>query len=466
MESNYLVIWQKTMDIVRDNVPSELYAQWLAPIVPLRFEHDTLLIQVPSFFYLDQIESHYADLIGKSLARVTGQPVHLNYQVKISDASVNIDPVKKPDVYTPAVPQRPFVNPFEAVKKVRQDSFDSQLNPTLGFNNFLEGSSNKLARTAALSIAKEPGKTIFNPLFVHGKSGVGKTHLLHALGNAVLDSHPTARVLYVSAHLFQVQYSQAYLQNSFNDFIHFYQSVDVLLLDDVQELTGAATQNAFFHIFNQLQQTGRQIVFSCDRSPKDLKGFEERLITRFKWGLTAEMLSPDYQLRLEILNNKIKHDGLDFPQDVVEYIARHAHDNVRDLEGITTSIMAHSIIEDRVVNLTLCKEVIASSMDVKDDAAEPDIETIASQVCQYYHLDAEVLQSRSKQQDVAKARQIAMYLAKKHTTKSLALIGETIGKRNHATVIHACKTVEEWLGCDVATRNDIQRIEGMINEVC
>ena len=456
-------IWQKSLDIMRDNVPHNACSQWLEPLVPLKYENDTLLVQVPSHFFIEQIEATYADLIIKSLSRVAGHPVQLNYQLKISKTPINLVPEHQPAPQAPQVPNRPTVNPFE---REPVPPINPQLNVHLTFDNFLEGTSNRLARTAGLSIAKEPGKTIFNPLFVHGKSGVGKTHLLHAIGNAVLADHPKARVLYVSAHLFQVQYSQAYLRNSINDFIHFYQSIDVLLLDDVHELAGKpGTQNAFFHIFNQLHQIGRQIIFTSDRAPKDLNGFEERLLTRFKWGLTAEMLSPDYQLRLDILNSKIKRDGLTFPKEAVEYIARQAKDNVRDLEGITTSIMAHTILENRPVDLDLCREVVAHTLNVKEDGAEISVEAIEQQVCDFYHIESDVLRSRSKIQEVVRARQLTMYLAKKHTSQSLALIGEIVGGRNHATVIHACKAVEGWLDTDAALRNDLQRIENRLADL-
>lgn len=438
-------IWDKCLSIIKDNVSDDAFVKWFKPIVSIKYQDDCLWIQVPTHFYIEQIEEQYSDLIGKTLNRVCGKPTKLMYQVQISDTQVNISTENR---------QKNQLAP--------KAELDPQLLRNLTFSNFVEGESNRLARTAGVSIANNPGKNIFNPLFVYGKSGVGKTHLLHAIGNASVEQNPRARVLYVSSHVFQVQYSQAYLQNKINDFIHFYQSVDVLLIDDVHELSGkTGTQNVFFHIFNHLHQMGKQIVFTCDRAPKDLVGMEDRLLTRFKWGLTAEMRQPDYQLRVDILHQKMQQNGLELPDEVVEYIARHAKDNVRDLEGILTSLFAHSIIEGRNTDLKLCREVVENSIQVFDEE-KLSVEIIEEEVCRYYHLDKNTLHSRSKKQEVARARQVAMFLSKKHTDKSYAYIGEVMGNRNHATVIHACKLVEQSLDLDKALNNDVQKIESAL----
>ena len=445
MELSKAQIWDKCLSIIKDNVSDDAFVKWFKPIVSIKYQDDCLWIQVPTHFYIEQIEEQYSDLIGKSLNRVCGKPTKLMYQVQISDTQVNISTENR---------QKNQLAP--------KAELDPQLLRNLTFSNFVEGESNRLARTAGVSIANNPGKNIFNPLFVYGKSGVGKTHLLHAIGNASVEQNPRARVLYVSSHVFQVQYSQAYLQNKINDFIHFYQSVDVLLIDDVHELSGkTGTQNVFFHIFNHLHQMGKQIVFTCDRAPKDLVGMEDRLLTRFKWGLTAEMRQPDYQLRIDILRQKMQQNGIELPDEVVEYSARHAKDNVRDLEGILTSLFAHSIIEGRNTDLKLCREVVENSIQVFDEE-KLSVESIEEEVCRYYHLDKNTLHSRSKKQEVARARQVAMFLSKKHTDKSYAYIGEVMGNRNHATVIHACKLVEQSLDLDKALHNDVQKIESAL----
>lgn len=435
-------IWDACLAIIKDNVSGESYDKLFAPIQPLQFKDDCLWIQVPTHFYVEQLEENYSDLLAKVLCRVNGKPTRLMYQVQISDTQVKI---------AAETQHRPGNR--------QAFDLDPQLIAKLNFDNFVEGESNRLARTAGISIAENPGTTIFNPLFVYGKSGVGKTHLLHAIGNAAIERNPRARVLYVPSHIFQVQYSQAYLQNKINDFIHFYQSVDVLLIDDIHELAGkTGTQNVFFHIFNHLHQLGKQIVFTCDRAPKELAGIEERLMSRFKWGLTAEMRQPDYQLRVDILHRKMQQNGIEMPEEVVTYIANHIKDNVRDLEGVLTSLIAHSIIEGRNTDLTLCRQVVENSVQVFDEE-KITVESIEDEVCRYYHLEKSVLHSRNKKQEVARARQVAMFLSKKYTDKSYAFIGEVMGNRNHATVIHACKLVEQSLDIDKELNSDLQKIQ-------
>lgn len=459
MSLNHQTLWNSCLSIIKDNVPDLSYSTWFAPVVPLNYDDHALLIQVPSHFFYEQLESQYADLIGKALKRVTGDSTHLLYQVMVSDTAVQIAPEKyqnvEPKVH--GIPTRTSspANPFDNIIPGR---LDPQLNPNQTFGNFIEGQSNMLARTAGISIAEKPGKTVFNPLFVYGKSGVGKTHLLHAIGNSAMQQHDNLRVLYVSSHLFQVQYSQAYLNNTVNDFIHFYQSIDLLLIDDIHELAGkTGTQNVFFHIFNHLQQNGRQLIITCDRPPKDLSGIEERLLTRFKWGLTAEMEKPDYALRISILQSKLQRDGLSFPNEVVEYIARNATENVRDLEGIVVSLMAHSVIYGKDVDMELAKKVVSNAIKVEE--RQISIELIEDEVCKYFDLEPELINSKSKKQEISQARQIAMYLSRKYTDKSYSNIGDIIGKRDHATVLHACKTVSNWIETDKKFKSCIEEIE-------
>lgn len=455
-------LWNQCLSIIKDNVPELSFNTWFAPIVPLRFESNAILLQVPSHFFYEQLESQYADLIGKAILRVTGQNTSLLYQVMVSDTPVQLAPDSHQTQVNKisGIPTRPTapLNPFE---RIAPGKLESQLNTNLSFGNFIGGESNMLARTAGYSIAEKPGKTIFNPLFVHGKSGVGKTHLVHAIGNSALNQNENVRVLYVSSHLFQVQYSQAYLNNTVNDFIHFYQSIDVLLIDDIHELSGkTGTQNVFFHIFNHLHQNGKQLVITCDRPPKDIVGIDDRLLTRFKWGLTAEMEKPNYALRVAILESKIKRDGLTFSNDVIEYIARNATENVRDLEGIVVSLMAHSVIYEKEVDLELAMKVVSNAIKVLE--RQISIELIEEEVCKYFDIEPEIIHSKSKKQEISQARQIAMYLSRKYTDKSYSCIGEMIGKRDHATVLHACKTVGNWIETDKKFRSCIQEIEQLI----
>lgn len=462
MTLNHKSLWSNCLNIIKDNVPVLSYSTWFDPIVPLKYDNKALLIQVPSHFFYEQLENQYADLIGKVLQRITGESTSLLYQVMVSDTAVQLTPEKHQvsEKKLTGIPTRQVVstNPFDQIITSR---LEPQLNSNLTFGNFIGGESNMLARTAGISIAEKPGKTIFNPLFVHGKSGVGKTHLLHAIGNSSLQQNNELRVLYVSSHLFQVQYSQAYLNNTVNDFIHFYQSVDVLLIDDIHELSGkTGTQNVFFHIFNHLHQNGRQLIITCDRPPKDLSGIEDRLLTRFKWGLTAEMDKPDFSLRVSILQSKLKRDGLQFSDEVIEYIARHAKDNVRDLEGIVVSLMAHSVIYEKEVDLVLTKKVVSNAIKMQERLIS--IELIEEEVCKYFEIDPELINSKSKKQEIAQARQIAMYLSRKLTDKSYSNIGEVLGKRDHATVLHACKTVCNWMETDKKIKSCVQDLEQLI----
>jgi chromosomal replication initiator protein len=462
MTLNHDILWKQCLDIIKDNVPELSFTTWFLPIVPLRYEDKALLIQVPSHFFYEQLENQYADLIGKAILRITGESTRLLYQVMVSDTPVQLAPENHQPTVNKlnGIPSRPTVsgNPFE---QIVPGKLEPQLNTNLSFGNFIGGESNMLARTAGYSIAEKPGKTIFNPLFVHGKSGVGKTHLVHAIGNAALQQNSNLRILYVSSHLFQVQYSQAYLNNTVNDFIHFYQSIDILLIDDIHELSGkTGTQNVFFHIFNHLHQNGKQLVITCDRPPKDIVGVDDRLLTRFKWGLTAEMEKPNYALRIAILESKIQRDGLHFSSDVVEYIARNATENVRDLEGIVVSLMAHSVIYEKDVDLDLAKRVVSNAIKVQE--RQISIELIEEEVCKYFDLEPEVIHSKSKKQEISQARQIAMYLSRKYTDKSYSSIGELIGKRDHATVLHACKNVGNWIETDKKFKTCIQEIEQLI----
>lgn len=462
MTLNHESLWNQCLSIIKDNVPELSYSTWFLPIVPLSYENNALLIQVPSHFFYEQLENQYADLIGKAVLRVTGENTRLLYQVMVSDTPMQLAPENHAANVNriSGIPSRPIAssNPFE---QRTPGKLEPQLNSNLSFGNFIGGESNMLARTAGYSIAEKPGKTIFNPLFVHGKSGVGKTHLLHAIGNAGLQQNSNLRVLYVSSHLFQVQYSQAYLNNTVNDFIHFYQSIDVLLIDDIHELSGkTGTQNVFFHIFNHLHQNGKQLVITCDRPPKDIVGIDDRLLTRFKWGLTAEMEKPNYALRVAILDSKIMRDGLHFSREVVEYIARNATENVRDLEGIVVSLMAHSVIYEKEVDMDLAKRVVSNAIKVQE--RQISVELIEEEVCKYFDLDMEIIHSKSKKQEISQARQIAMYLSRKYTDKSYSNIGELIGKRDHATVLHACKTVGNWIETDKKFRTTIQELEQLI----
>ena len=368
-------------------------------------------------------------------------------------ATTKSTPVKKMQQSMPDL-----LDPF---KQRVYDELDPRLNPIYTFESYYQGASNMLARTAAESIAANPGRNTFNPLFLFGESGVGKTHLIQAIGLRIKENNPASRVLYLSAHDFLVQYTDAVRNNRVNDFISFYQSIDVLLMDDIQEFAGKTqTQNTFFHIFNHLHQSNKQLVLTCDRPPVELVGMVSRLLTRFKWGLTAEVERPDYELRYDILMSKVRRDGLSISEEVIDYIARNVTDNVRDLEGVIVSLMVRSSVLKKEISIDMADQVLAAS--VKMTQKQITIDSIKEAVCGYYGLETSRLLERTRKREVVVARQMSMYLAKKYTTLSLAGIGDVLGKKDHATVLHACKTISEQVGVDKKLRSDLEEIEQRI----
>lgn len=456
-------LWKSCLSIIKDNINEASYNTWFAPIVPIKFENKVFVLQVPSQFFMEYIEEKYIDLLRMSLTRVAGNGTRLEYRVLIDQSSGAGTQMPSPSTTGPVKHQftgnhtkpNTIVSPYQ---KIQLPEIDPQLNLSYNFNNLIEGKSNKLARTAGISIANEPGKTIFNPLFVYGKSGVGKTHLVNAIGVMTKQLYPEKRVLYVSANTFQIQYTDAVRNNTQNDFLNFYQTIDVLLIDDIQEISGkTGTQNTFFHIFNHLHQTGKQLVMTSDRSPLEMVGMEKRLLTRFKWGLSAEIEKPDFELRKAILNNKIYQDGLDIPENVVDYIAENVVDNVRDLEGVLISLLAHSTLINKPIDVNLAEKVISRIVNIAPKVLT--VEHIRDTVCDYYNLTVEDISTRSRKLEVVQARQIAMYFSKMLTKNSLSSIGMHIGKRNHATVLHACKKVEDLIETDKYFRKDVEEIE-------
>lgn len=452
-------LWSKCLEVIKDNISEASFTTWFMPIVPLQYENNILVLQVPSQFFVEYIEEKYIDLLRMTLYRVIGMGTLLEYRVLIDKSSGQGTRIPsegnnpRPQATPAAVPS--YVNPYQ---KQRLPEIDPQLNQKYNFNNLIEGKSNKLARTAGISIAGDPGKTIFNPLFVYGESGVGKTHLANAIGVMTKQLHPEKRVLYVSSNTFQIQYTDAVRNNSANDFLNFYQTIDVLIMDDIQELAGkTGTQNTFFHLFNHLHQNGKQLILTSDRSPLVLAGMEQRLLTRFKWGLSAEIEKPDFELRKAILKDKIYHDGLEISDEVVDFIATHVVDNVRDLEGTIASLMAHSALANMPVDLELAEKVVGRIVTVRPRSTT--VEYIRDLVCEHFALSVDAISTRSRKREVVQARQIAMYLSKQHTRNSLSSIGDLIGQRDHATVLHACKIVTDLMEIDKSFRMSVQEIE-------
>jgi chromosomal replication initiator protein len=351
----------------------------------------------------------------------------------------------------------PAANPF--LDKPTK-SFDSQLNPRYNFENYCNGSSNQIARTIAESIANDPTNKTFNPLFIFGPTGVGKTHLIQAVGIRIKENNPSARVLYVTARFFQSQYTAANHKGQINNFFHFYQSIDTLIIDDVQDLAGKPeTQNTFFHIFNQLHQNNRQIILSSDCAPSEMDGFEARLLSRFKWGAAAELDRPDTELRRKVLIKKAQQDGLDLPADVIEYVAENVTDSIRELEGVVASLVAHATVLNCEITVDLARTVVANAIRIK--RRQVNFEMVTQAVCSYYKLEPDTMFTKSRKREISDARQMVMYLSKKLAGMSLKNIGNKLG-RTHATVIYACRNIEERLSIDKELRTSLDSIHRLI----
>lgn len=458
--SRHEQLWNSCLKIIKDNINEASFNTWFSPIVPVRYENKVFVLQVPSQFFVEYIEEKYIDLLRMTLTRVAGSGTKLEYRVLIDKSSgtgtqIPSTAEQKPKQFGSNSAQSTFVSPYQ---RLQLPELDPQLNPSFNFNSLIEGKSNKLARTAGLSIGNDPGKTIFNPLFVYGKSGVGKTHLVNAIGVMTKQLHPEKRVLYVSANTFQIQYTDAVRNNTQNDFLNFYQTIDVLLIDDIQEFSGkTGTQNTFFHIFNHLHQTGKQLVLTADRSPLEMVGIEQRLLTRFKWGLSAEIEKPDFELRKSILKSKIYRDGLEIPENVVDFIAENVVDNVRDLEGVLISLLAHSTLTNMPIDISLAERVISRIVSITPKVMS--IEFIRDTVCDFFKLSVDAISTKSRKLEVVQARQIAMYLSKNLTKNSLSTIGNYIGQRDHATVLHACKKVMDLMDTDKHFKKNVEEIE-------
>jgi chromosomal replication initiator protein len=444
--------WAQCQTILADNMTSSAYQTWFAPIVPLRFAEGVLVLQVKSQFVAEYIEENYIPLLSTAIYRVFGQGTRLEYRVLIDSTS-------GATTMMPSNAQANGAHPMNNQQPTVQ--FDSQLNALYTFDSFIAGEPNKLARTAGLAIAKQPGYTAFNPLFIYGGSGVGKTHLANAIGHQVKALNPQARVLYVSANTFKLQYQDAAKCNKIPDFLNFYQSVDVLIVDDIQYFAGLkGTQDTFFHIFNYLQQSRKQLILTSDRPPVELKDIEERLLTRFKWGLSAEILKPDYQLRRDILVSKMRRDGITLGDEIVDFIAQNVRDSVRDLEGVLASLLAHSTLTNKEIDLALTEQVVSHIVMIQP--CEVTIGEVMEKVAKQFNLPEKALAAQNRSRDIAQARHIAIYLCKQLTNASLAEIGVKMGKRTHATVLHSIKLINDQMEFDPVLRQQVHQLEAAI----
>ncbi|MEA3447175.1 MAG: chromosomal replication initiator protein DnaA [Bacteroidota bacterium] len=456
MVKNVEKAWNECLKIISDNVPKVNFRTWFEPIKPLKLEDNVMTIQVPSTFFYEFLEEQYIDLLKKSLTKVIGPGVKLEYNVVMRDNGFSKQPytVKIPTsdksglhnkpVQIPVDKDRTSIkNPF-VIPGLKKMHVDPQLNSENSFDNFVEGECNRLARSAGYAVAEKPGGTAFNPLFIYGAPGLGKTHLAQAIGIEVKNRFPEKTVLYVDANKFQTQYTEATRKNNRNDFVHFYQMIDVLIVDDVQYFAQKqGTQDVFFHIFNHLHQLGKQLVLTSDKPPVDMQGLDERLLSRFKWGLAADLQEPDFNTRILILKKKSYQDGINISDEVLEYIASHISDNIRELEGALISLLAQSTLNRKEISMELAKTMIDKL--VTNSEREISIDYIQKVVCNYFGLTVDKLNSKTRKREVVQARQIAMYFAKNMTKSSLAIIGANIGNKDHATVLHACKTVNNLI---------------------
>ncbi len=472
---NHEEVWHVCLSVIKDNVNLQSYKTWFEPIKPLRIKDSVLTIQVPSQFFYEWLEEHYITLLKKVIKKELGAEGKLEYSIIMdnnygssSPYTVNIPTSNRKETKNPAVSMplniggnNTIKNPF-VIPGLKKIVVDSQLNPNYSFDTFIEGDANRLARSAGFAVSNKPGGTAFNPLLIYGGVGLGKTHLAHAIGIEIKKNHPSKTVLYVSSEKFTQQFIESVRNNSQNDFIHFYQMIDVLIIDDVQFFSGKErTQDVFFHVFNHLHQNGKQLVLTSDKSPVEMQGMEQRLLSRFKWGLSADLQVPSIETRIAILKMKMHQEGLELPNEVVEYLAYSITTNIRELEGALISLIAQSSLNKKSITLDLAKKMIDKF--VKNTAREVSIDYIQKIVCDYFDLNIELLKSKTRKREVVQARQIAMFFSKKLTKSSLANIGAHCGGKDHATVLHACKTVNNLMDTDKTFRGYIADLDKKIS---
>ncbi|MDP3469174.1 MAG: chromosomal replication initiator protein DnaA [Daejeonella sp.] len=458
MEKTCTHVWNNCLLIIKDNIPAQSFKTWFEPIKALRLDGNVLTIQVPSLFFYEWLEEHYVGLLRKTVKKQLGEEGRLEYNIVVEKSSTSIPYTtnmpsngngaegKNQSMPMPISLNKDIKNPF-VIPGLKKLQVDPQLNQNYTFENFIEGDCNRLARSAGYAVAGKPGGTSFNPLMIYGGVGLGKTHLAQAIGNEIKRTLTDKLVLYVSCEKFTQQFVDALKNNNINDFVNFYQAMDVLIMDDVHNFAGKEkTQDIFFHIFNHLHQSGKQLIITSDKPPKDLSGLEERLLSRFKWGLSADLQIPDLETRMAILNKKMYSDGIELPSEVIEYVAHNIDNNVRELEGAMVSLLAQSTLNKKEIDLNLAKSMLKNF--IKNSSKEISMEYIQKLVCEYFEVPIEMVKSKTRKREIVQARQISMYLAKLHTKTSLKSIGAFFGGRDHSTVIYACQTVDDLIDTD------------------
>ena len=450
-------VWRECLKTIKDNVTLMTYNTWFMPIKPVDLENSTLKVQLPSQFFWEWIDEHYNTLINKTIHEVLGIDAKLAYVI------ADEKDVEEKDI--PSEKELPAQQQNTVEQSKPQQEFESYLNPRYTFENFIKGEGNQLARAAAGAISDNPGGTSFNPLFVYGGVGLGKTHLIQAIGNKILKNFPEKRVIYLSSDIFTVEFVEAIQSNTVNEFSGFYRKMDVLIIDDIQFLIGKEkTQDLFFHIFNTLHQSRKQIILSSDKPPKDLKGLDERLISRFQWGLTADIQPPDLETRIAILKRKSEDYGMAISNEILEYIANNITSNIRELEGCLIKLLANASLNSKDINLDLAKKTVKEI--ATDRKININIESITKVICDYFKIDENKIRDKTRKKEIVMARQIAMYLSKEMTKSSLKTIGLHFGGRDHSTVIHACSAIENSKDSDRQLKETIDTLRNNIELTC
>ncbi len=445
-------VWKDCLRIIKENVPQITYNTWFLPIKPVNFALDTIEVQIPSKFFWEWVDEHYNTLLNNALREVIGENAKLTYSTYEEKDEVQISyPEKQIIKETPKVIEEP-----------KPDStFETYLNPKYTFDNFIKGDGNQLARAAAGAISDNPGGTSFNPFFVYGGVGLGKTHLIQAIGNKVVENFPSKRVIYLSSDHFTVEFVESVQSNKVNDFSNFYRSMDVLIIDDIQFLIGKEkTQDLFFHIFNTLHQLGKQIILSSDKPPKDLKGLDDRLISRFQWGLSADIQPPDLETRIAILNKKSSDYGMNISPEILEHIATNITSNIRELEGCLIKLLATASLNSKDITLDLTKRTVKEIATNRKFSIS--IESITKCVCDFLAVDENKIRDKTRKKEIVLARQVAMYLSNQMTKSSLKSIGLHFGGRDHSTVIHSCRSIEEGILLDKNLKETVDSIRTKI----
>lgn len=474
MAISHIDLWNRCLSSIKGQISADSFNTWFLPIKPLRFDNQVLTIEVPSQFFYEYLEEHFLNMLKKAIRENIGHQGRLEYSVVVENGHVSGVPttIKMPvsssdsgfkhsSVQPPIGSDKLIPNPF-VIPGIKKFEFESNLNPGFSFDNLIEGDCNRLARSAGYAVAHKPGGTAYNPLFVFGSTGLGKTHLLQAIGNEIKAHHPQQTVVYIPSERFISQFMDAVRTNTVSDLMQMYQMMDTLLVDDIQFFANKEkTQDTFFHVFNHLRQSGKQIVVASDRPAHELQGIEERLISRLKWGLSASMQMPDFDTRMSILKTKMYMNGIELPAEVVEYIAHHITHNIRELEGALISLLAQSSLNRREVDLELARNMIQGFMDKV--SKEITIESVQKVVCDYLEVQPEQVKASSRKREIVQARQLAMYFAKELTTESLKSIGLHFGGRDHSTVIHSLQTVNNLMDTDKEFKRQVGDLRKRLN---